>query len=109
MLGVTTQTFTITPNSVNMENIYVVIHISYEIGGEEADALVSTEVFTDLEKANKFFEKGLAVNPFLKTPSWFHHQTNRCASGTHERDGRKFRHRLFLVRKMANPDIDKFF
>lgn len=93
-----------------MEKIYVILHISYEIGGEESDAVASTEVFTDLEKANKFFEQGLAINPFLKEPDWFHHATNRCAVGIHERDGgRKFQHRLFLIGKRANPDPDKFF
>lgn len=92
-----------------MEKIYVVIHISYEIGGENADAITSTEAFTDLDKANKFFDHGLAINPFLKTPDWFHHSVNRCAVGTHERDGRKFQHRLFLMRKYANPEPDKFF
>ena len=92
-----------------MENIYAVIHLSYEIGGEGADALVSTEVFTDLEKANKFFDRGLAVHPYLKKPEWFDHTVNRCAAGIHKRDGREFKHRLFLVRKIANPDPDKFF
>lgn len=92
-----------------MENIYTVTHLSFEEGGEESGALVSTEVFTDLEKANKFFDKGLYANPFLKTPSWFNHHTNRFASGIHLRDGRKFHHRLFLMKKLPNPDPEKFF
>lgn len=93
-----------------MEKIYVVIHISYEIGSEKSDVVVSTEVFTDLEKANKFFDRGLAINPFLTTPAWFHHTTNRCSVGIQRNDdGRKFQHRLFLVGKSANPDPDKFF
>ena len=93
-----------------MENIYVVTHLFYELGGEESDAVVSNEVFTDLEKANKFFNQGLSEKPFLKTPDWFHHAVNRCAVGVHVRDGgRKFKHRLFLIKKEPNPAPDKFF
>ena len=93
-----------------MEKIYVVTHLWYEICDEETDAIASTEVFTDLAAANKFYDMGLALNPFLKKPDWFHHAVNRAAGGieTHQ-NGRSFRHRLYLMQKTVNPEPEKFF
>lgn len=93
-----------------MENLYVVTCHYYEREVINADPITSTEVFTDLEKANKFFERGLAIYPFLETPEWFHHKENRFASGIHYRsDSREYQYRLFLMRKSPNPEPDKFF